>query len=74
MNHRRGLVDKVLTRSIVWFERNAKECPAAIRELKALGIGVVFEENGISTAAMCGEMMKCCPAFFIDRNHILEAR
>lgn len=54
---RRGLVDKVLTKSIARFARNTKECLTAVRELKALGIGVVFEENGIDTVTMSGEMM-----------------
>lgn len=54
---RRGLVDKVLTKSISRFARNTKECLMAIRELKTLGVGVVFEENGIDTAHMSGEMM-----------------
>lgn len=54
---RRGLVDKVLTKSISRFARNVTECLVAIRELKALGVGVVFEENGIDTSHMSGEMM-----------------
>ena len=37
---RRGLIDKVLVKSISRFARNTKECLEAIRELKALGIGI----------------------------------
>jgi len=54
---RRGLIDKVLCKSISRFARNTKECLEAIRELKALGIGVEFEEQHIDTAKLSGEMM-----------------
>ena len=42
---RRGLIDRVLTKSVSRFARNTKECLEAIRELKALGIGVQFEKR-----------------------------
>ena len=40
---RRELIDKILVKSISRFARNTKECLEAIRELKALGIGIYFE-------------------------------
>lgn len=52
----RGLVDKVLTKSVSRFARNAKECLEAVRELKALGVGVVFEKENIDTSSMSSEM------------------
>ena len=42
---RRGLIDRVLVKSISRFARNTKECLEAIRELKLLGIGVYFEKE-----------------------------
>ena len=54
---RRGLIDRVLTKSISRFARNTKECLETIRELKLLGIGVYFEEQNINTAEMSGEML-----------------
>ena len=54
---RKGLIDKVLTKSISRFARNTKECLEATRELKALGIGVVFEEQNIDTSIIAGEML-----------------
>ena len=53
---RRGLVDKVLTKSVSRFARNAKECLEAVRELKALGVGIVFEKENIDTGNMSSEM------------------
>ena len=58
---RRGRVDRVITKSISRFSRNTKDCLMAIRELKSLGIGVLFEKENIDTATMSGEMMT---AFF----------
>lgn len=54
---RRGLIDRVLTKSISRFARNTKECLETVRELKLLGIGVCFEEQNINTAEMSGEML-----------------
>lgn len=54
---RRGLIDKVLCKSISRFARNTKECLEAIRELKALGIGIEFEEQHIDTAKLSGETL-----------------
>lgn len=54
---RKGLIDKVLTKSISRFARNTKDCLNATRELKALGIGVVFEEQHIDTSIVTGEML-----------------
>lgn len=54
---RRGRVDKILVKSSSRFARNAKECLEAIRELKALGVGVCFEEQGIDTSELAGEFL-----------------
>ena len=61
---RRGLIDKVLVKSISRFARNTKECLEAIRELKSLGIGVYFEKEAIDTGTMSGEMMTTLFASF----------
>lgn len=54
---RRGKIDRVMTKSISRFARNTKECLEAIRELKQLGIGILFEEQNIDTSAISGEML-----------------
>lgn len=61
---RRGLVDRILVKSISRFARNTTECLEAIRELKALGVGVHFEKENIDTATMSGEMMTTLFASF----------
>ena len=54
---RKGKIDRVLTKSVSRFARNTKECLEAIRELKQLGIGILFEEQNIDTSAISGEML-----------------
>lgn len=54
---RRGLIDRVLVKSISRFARNTTECLEAVRELKALGVSVFFEEQGIDTGTMSSESM-----------------
>ncbi len=52
---RNGKIDLILTKSASRFARNTFDGLNAVRELKKLGIGVVFEENGIDTRTMVGE-------------------
>lgn len=61
---RRGLIDRVLVKSISRFARNTKECLEALRELKLLGVSVYFEKENIDTATMSGEMMTTLFASF----------
>ena len=54
---RKGRIDKVLVKSISRFARNTKECLESIRELKALGISIFFEEHNIDTRMVTSEML-----------------
>ena len=54
---RKGLIDRVLCKSISRFARNTTECLETIRELKSLGIGITFEKEHIDTAKVTGEML-----------------
>ena len=54
---RKGLVDKILVKSISRFARNATDCLETIRELKSIGVGVCFEEQSIDTSEMSGELL-----------------
>lgn len=54
---KRGLIDMILTKSISRFARNTKDCLKNLRELKALGITVIFEKENIDTANMTDEIM-----------------
>lgn len=54
---RKGRIDKVLVKSISRFARNTTECLETIRELKALGISIFFEEHNIDTKMVSSEML-----------------
>ncbi len=54
---RKGRVDKILVKSISRFARNTRDCLSIIRELKSIGVGVCFEEQGIDTSQMSGELL-----------------
>ena len=47
---RAGKIDQILTKSISRFARNMAECAAMIRELRALGVNVIFEKENINTS------------------------
>ncbi len=46
---KKGKIDMVLTKSISRFARNTVDCVQTIRELKALGIPILFEKENINT-------------------------
>ena len=54
---RSGKIDKILVKSISRFARNTTDCLEAIRELKAMGISVYFEEQNIDTKMVSSEML-----------------
>lgn len=54
---RRGKIDKILVKSISRFARNTTDCLETIRELKALGISIYFEEHNIDTKNIASEML-----------------
>ena len=53
---RAGKITRILVKSVSRFARNTLELIETTRELKGLGVVVVFEEQGIDTAQMLGEM------------------
>lgn len=54
---RQKKIDLVLCKSISRFARNTVDCLESVRELKSLGIGVIFEKENINTMTMASEFM-----------------
>lgn len=54
---REGKIQRVLVKSVSRFARNTTELLETTRELKELGVVVVFEEQGFDTSQMMGEML-----------------
>ena len=54
---RRGKIDRIYTKSISRFARNTRDCLKYIRELRSLGITIMFEKENIDTAKITDEIM-----------------
>ena len=65
---RKGKIDRILVKSISRFARNTKDCLAAIRELKELGVSVLFEEQGIDTSKVSSEMVTAIMASLAQKQ------
>ncbi|SHL54199.1 recombinase family protein [Anaerotignum lactatifermentans] len=52
-----GQIDLIMAKSITRFGRNAMESVSAVRKLKALNVGVYFEEGGINTLTDQSELL-----------------
>lgn len=50
-------IDLVITKSISRFVRNTVDRLEYVRQLKGLGIGVIFEKENINTLTMTSEFM-----------------
>ena len=50
-------IDLILTKSISRFARNTVDCLKYVRELKSLGIGIIFEKENIDTMRIDSEML-----------------
>lgn len=63
-NARAGRIDRILTKSISRFGRNTAAVLKTVRELREIGVGVIFEEQRIDSLSMEGEiMLSVCAAF-----------
>lgn len=54
---RSGKIDMIITKSISRFARNTLDCLNYVRELKELGIGIIFEKENINTLDAKGEVL-----------------
>lgn len=50
-------IDLIITKSISRFARNNVDCLEYVRQLKDLGIGVIFEKENLNTMTMTSEFM-----------------
>lgn len=54
---RSGKIDRIIVKSLSRFARNTKECLSILRELKRIGVTVLFEKESIDTAKVSDEIM-----------------
>jgi DNA invertase Pin-like site-specific DNA recombinase len=65
---RQGKIDRILCKSVSRFARNYSDCIESIRELKKLGVSVLFEKEGIDTSKMTSEMFLSLQALKAQRE------
>ena len=65
---RDGKIDRILCKSISRFARNTVTLLETVRELKALGVSVYFEEQNIDTMSGDGEFMLSILASFAQEE------
>lgn len=58
---KKGLIDRIIVKSVSRFARNTQELLATIRFLKDIGVSVYFEEQGIDTDKLNSEMIVTFP-------------
>jgi DNA invertase Pin-like site-specific DNA recombinase len=54
---KKGKIDRVITKSISRFARNTVDCLEYVRELKAMGVSIMFEKEEIDTGEKDGEIL-----------------
>ena len=67
---RTGRIDLILTKSISRFARNTVTLLETVRELKALGVDVFFEEQSIHTISAEGELMMTILASYAQEESL----
>lgn len=67
---RDGKIDRILVKSLSRFARNTQDCIAAVRELKQLGVTVVFEKEHLNTGTMANEMFLSMMSAFAQEESI----
>ena len=65
---RAGKIDRVLTKSLSRFARNTVTLLEIVREMKALGVAIVFEKENIDTSSGDGELMLTILASFAQEE------
>ena len=53
----KGKIDMIVTKSVSRFSRNNLDCLMYVRELKQLGIPIIFEKEGINTIQVSSELL-----------------
>ena len=65
---RRGEIDLILTKAVSRFARNTELLLSTVRELKGLGVAVIFEDKKINTLSAQGEMFLTVLASFAEEE------
>jgi DNA invertase Pin-like site-specific DNA recombinase len=67
---RKGIIDRIITKSTSRFARNTLDTIRTIRELKEIGVTVFFEKEGIDTAKITSENLITLYALFAQEESL----
>lgn len=67
-------LDRILVKSVTRFARNSLECIEAVRELKASGVSVYFENDNLDTEQMNSEMLLYIKSEFAQQEALSASR
>ena len=67
---KKGLIDRIITKSVSRFARNTEELLETLRMLKSIGVSVYFEEQGIDTDKMNMEMIVTFPGMAAQQESV----
>ncbi|WP_409969091.1 recombinase family protein [Bengtsoniella intestinalis] len=67
---RDGKIDRIIAKSSSRFSRNTLDSISTVRELKAMGISVYFEKEGIDTAVLTSENLLTLYSLFAQEESI----
>lgn len=65
---KKGLIDRIIVKSISRFARNTEEMLTALRALEEMGVSVYFEEQGLDTKSMNSEMFATFPGMIAQQE------
>lgn len=67
---KKGLIDRIIVKSVSRFARNTEELLATLRMLSEYEVSVYFEEQGIDTAMMNSEMIVTFPGMAAQQESV----
>ena len=67
---KKGLIDRIIVKSISRFARNTEELLTVLRLLSGFGVSVYFEEQSIDTSMMNSEMIVTFPGMAAQQESI----
>lgn len=67
---RSGKIDRIITKSISRFARNTLDAINTVRELKTLGVSVMFEKENIDTEALSSENLFNLHSILAERESL----
>lgn len=63
-------IDLILVKSVSRFARNTQDCIEAVRELRQLGVTVIFEKEHLNTGTMANEMLLSMMSAFSQEESV----